>query len=112
LIDEVGTGLAVAVALAAIKLAEVAIKAVARRNGGGESLSSRLDKLLEISGQLGQLVKLGEYQVDCLRDLSKETAITRNEQTRTSTEMLHISRKIDAVHDRLDKERRPTEETQ
>lgn len=85
------TGVAVAVALAAIRLAEVAVRALAKRNGGGSDLGSKLDRLIAI----------GDHEIDLLRDLAKEQAVNRMEQRAVGIELAHTQRKVDAVHNRL-----------
>ena len=80
---------AFALAMAVVKMAELAIKtAVAKRNG---SSTPPIDHLIDIARD----------QLSALRALDKEVAAIRGDLRAASIEQAHLQKTVDALHSRM-----------
>lgn len=102
---------ALLVALAVVKLAELAIRKVAAiKNGDGKDFD-RLVALLKTSIEsegnstdaLKQIVDLTGRELETMKGIEKELSSIRSDLRMLSHEQSHLQRSVDKLHDRFDK---------
>jgi len=102
---------ALLVALAVVKLAELAIRKVAAiKNGDGKDFARLADLLkasMESEGSstdaLKQIVDLTGRQLETMKGIEKELSSIRSDLRMLSHEQSHLQRSVDKLHDRFDK---------
>lgn len=95
---------ALALALAVVKLSELAIRsAVAKKNGGNGQISNQ--RLQAIEQSLGRIATNGDHQLEALRSIERGLASNRVDLITASRERAELQKSINGLYDRTGKEK-------